>query len=92
MALRQGALAVLGLAALAGCGSPVLPEGQYLGQVAARRSVTVETKDGPVPAWEWTVKLDGGKKTTVVQGGQMFSMGERVLVTTEPGPPRMAIP
>lgn len=85
-------LVLLAAAALAGCGHPPLPEGQYLGLVAERRSVEVAGPAGTRPAYEWTVKLDGGRRVVFVQAEPMFAIGQRVRVITGDGPTRMEIP
>ena len=84
--------AAIGLAALAACAPPKLPEGQYLGLVAGREAVEIVGPAGAAPAYEWTVKLDGGRKTTLVQEKPMFAIGQRVKVVTGDGPARMEIP
>lgn len=81
-----------GLAALAACAPPKLPEGQYFGLVAAREAVVVAGAAGPTPAWQWTVKLDGGRKMTLVQAAPMVAIGQRVRVVTDDGAARMEIP
>lgn len=91
--IRMGwAIGAIGLAALAACAPPTLPEGQYLGLVSAREAVEVVGPTGVAPAYRWTVKLDGGHRMTVVQEKPMFAIGQRVKVTTSDGAPRMEIP
>ena len=82
----------IGLAALAACAPPKLPEGQHLGLVAGRGAVEIVGPAGAAPAYEWTVKLDGGRTTTLVQEKPMFAIGQRVRVVTGDGPARMEIP
>ena len=88
--MRRSAAAI-GLAALAACAPPKLPEGQHLGLVAGRGAVEIGPA-GAAPAYEWTVKLDGGRTTTLVQEKPMFAIGQRVRVVTGDGPARMEIP
>jgi len=87
---RRAALVAIGLGALAACTPSKLPEGEHLGLVAKRQ--TVELQPAGTKAYAWTVKLDGGRRMTVVQAEPMFAIGERVKVVTEDGRARMQIP
>jgi hypothetical protein len=91
---KRAALAI-GLAALCACTAPKLPEGEYRGLVAKRAAVEVRpggAEGASRPAYAWTVKLDGGRWITVVQGEPMFAIGERVKVVTGDGPARIERP
>jgi hypothetical protein len=96
--VSKGALFANGLAAQAACAPPKLPEGKYLRLVAKRetveerppemRGVTAEASR----AYVWTVKLDGGRRMSVVQAEPMFAIGQRVRIVTGDGTARMEIP
>jgi hypothetical protein len=96
--VSKGALFAIGLAALAACAPPNLPEGQYLGLVAKRETVEVRppaargVRAEASRAYVWTVKLDGGRWMTVEQAEPKFANGQRVRINTGDGPPRMEIP
>jgi outer membrane lipoprotein SlyB len=94
MAGRRRAILIVAIAAIAGCHRPELGEGEYLGLVAGRETVEVRGAQAAetARAYAWTVKLDGGRRMTVVQAEPMFAVGQRVRVVTGDGPPRMEIP
>jgi hypothetical protein len=95
MAGARWAALAFGVAALAGWAGPKLPEGEYMGLVAKRETVALRgagEEAGVGRAYAWTVKLDGGRRMTVVQSAPMFAIGERVKVVTEGGRTQMQIP
>jgi outer membrane lipoprotein SlyB len=84
--------AAIASVAVFGCAPPRLPEGQYFGLVAERATVETAAPGGAAPSHAWTVKLDDGRRMTVVQAAPMFSIGQRVRIVTGDGPARMVIP
>jgi hypothetical protein len=92
---RKRATLAIALAALGACTARGLPEGESMGLVAKREPVEIRpvgTAGDASRAYAWTVKLDGGRRVTVVQSEPMLAIGERVRVVTGDGRARIEIP
>lgn len=70
----------------------VLADGTVIqyGIITARRTVEIgETP--PKQSYAWSVKIDGGSRTTVVQSTPFFAIGQRVRLLTRAGQTRLEI-